>query len=141
ESDDQDNSQSDDEKQTSDGATSESKSGATGYGQLNNFPLAIRYMSDSEGYATGEVPWNAADSAVYDNISGADQEQIYQFIDTLLNFAPLPELLATPDDKNLDDAGKRKVRAILAERYLTAENFAEAKKYIVDPHKQEVVNR
>src|SRR4029077_1694652 len=93
ESDDQDNSQSDDEKQTSDGATSESKSGATGYGQLNNFPLAIRYMSDSEGYPTGEVPWNAADSAVYDNISGADQEQIYQFIDTLLNFAPLPELL------------------------------------------------
>jgi len=141
ESDDQDNSQLDDEKQTSDEATSESESGATGYGQLNNFPLAIRYMSDSEGYPTGEVHWNAADSAVYDNISGADEEQIYQFIDTLLNFAPLPELLATPEDKNLDEAGKRKVRAILAERYLADENFAEAKKYIVDPHQLDLVGR
>jgi TolA-binding protein len=141
ESDDEDHSQSDDQKQTNDEPTSESESGATGYGQLNNFPLAIRYMSDSEGYPAGEVAWNAADSAVYDNISGADQEQIYQFIDTLLNFAPLPELLGTPEDKNLDEAGKRKVRAILAERYLTVENFSEAKKYIVDPHKQEIVNR
>jgi hypothetical protein len=87
------------------------------------------------------VHWNAVDSAVYDNISGADEEQIYQFIDTLLNFAPLPELLTTPEDKNLDDAGKRKVRAILAERYLAAENFGEAKKYIVDPHKQQIVNQ
>jgi TolA-binding protein len=141
ESADEENSKVDDEKQTSDETTSESENGATGYGQLNNFPLATRYMSYSEGYPTGEVPWNAADSAVYHNISGADQEQIYQFIDTLLNFAPLPELLGTPDDKNLDDAGKRKVRAILAERYLAAENFAEAKKYIVDPHQLDFVRR
>jgi hypothetical protein len=98
-------------------------------------------MSNSEGYPDGELHWNVTDSAVYDNISGADQEQIYQFIDTLLNFAPLPELLAAPDDKNLDEAGKRKVRAILAERYLAAENFAEAKNYIVDPHELEVVSR
>ena len=142
ETDDEKNSQSDDEKQTSDETTSESKSGATGYGAINSYPSLTRlYMSDSEGYPAGEVHWNAADSAVYDNISGADQEQIYQFIDTLLNFAPLPELLATPEDKNLDEAGKRKVRATLAERYLTVEDFSEAKKYIVDPHKQEIVNR
>ena len=126
----------------SDENSSESQGGATGYGQLDKFPIATRlYMSNSEGHPVGEVQWNAADSAVYDNISGADEEQIYQFIDTLLNFAPLPELLTTPDDKNLDDAGKRKVRAILAERYLAAENFAEAKKYIVDSHKQEIVDR
>src|SRR5260370_5541837 len=99
------------------------------------------YMSDSEGYPTGEVHWNAVDSTVYDNISGADEEQIYQLIDTLLNFAPLPELLKTAEDKNLDEAGKRKVRAILAERYLAAENFAEAKKYIVDPHQLDLVRR
>ena len=142
ETDDEKNSQSDDEKQTSDETTSESKSGATGYGAINSYPSLTRlYMSDSEGYPAGEVHWNAADSAVYDNISGADQEQVYQFIDTLLNFAPLPELLATPEDKNLDEAGKRKVRATLTERYLTVEDFSEAKKYIVDPHKQEIVNR
>jgi len=140
-SEDENESQPNDEKQSSDASGTASESGATGYGQLNNSPLATRYMSNSEGYPDGELHWNVADSAVYDNISGADQEQIYQFIDTLLNFAPLPELLAAPDDRNLDEAGKRKVRAILAERYLAAENFAEAKKYIVDPHKQEIVSR
>ena len=142
ESDDADNSQADKEKQSSDQNGSESESGATGYGQLYKFPIATRlYMSDSEGYPVGEVHWNAVDSTVYDNISGADEEQIFQFIDTLLNFAPLAELLKAPDDKHLDAAGKRKVRAILAERYLAAENFAEAKKYIADPHELEIVGR
>ena len=153
ESADEDNSASSDEDETtarqpnpgngnSDENSSESENSATGHGQLDKFPIAARlYMSDSQGHPTGEVHWNAADSAVYGNISGADEEQIYQFIDTLLNFAPLPELLTTPEDKNLDNAGKGKVRAILAERYLAAENFAEAKKYIVDPHKQQIVNQ
>src|SRR6266536_1153896 len=142
ESDDADNSQADKEKQSSDENSSESESGATGFGPVESYPLVNRlYMSDSQGYPAGELHWNAADSAVYDNISGADAEQIYQFIDTLLNFAPLPELLRTPEGKNLDDAGKRKVRAILAERYLAAENFAEAKKYVVGPHKQQIVNQ
>src|SRR5438093_13302079 len=98
-------------------------------------------MSDSAGYPTGEAHWNAVDSTVYDNISGADEEQTYQFIDTLLNFAPLPELLTTPEDKNLDETGKRKMRAILVERYLAAENFAEAKKYIVDSGEVQLVSR
>jgi TolA-binding protein len=130
------------ETQTSDNNNSESDSGGTGFGPVDQYPLTSRlYMSDSNGYPTGELQWNVVDSAVYDNISGADEEEIYQFIDTLLNFAPLPELLATPEDKHLDEAGKRKIRAVLAERYLTAENFAEAKKYIVDPHQLEVVNR
>src|SRR6266513_941468 len=142
ESNDEDNSQSSDEQQTSDENSPESESGATGFGAVNNYPMMTRlYMSDSAGYPTGEAHWNAVDSTVYDNISGADEEQIYQFIDTLLNFAPLPELLTTPEDKNLDDAGKRKVRAILAERYLAAENFSEAKKYIVDSHELEIVSR
>src|SRR5206468_2423646 len=142
ESDDADNSQADKEKESSDENSSESESGATGFGPVGSYPLANRlYMSDSQGYPAGEVHWNAADSAVYDDISGADQEQIYQFIDTLLNFAPLPELLTTPEDKNLDETGKRKMRAILAERYLAAENFAEAKKYIVDSRELELVSR
>jgi outer membrane protein assembly factor BamD (BamD/ComL family) len=151
ESADEDNSPSSDEDENadeeesepdgaSDESSSESESHATGYAK-GIYPLARLYMSDSEGYPAGEVQWNAADSAVYGNLSGADEEQIYQFIDTLLNFAPLPELLATPEDKNLDEAGKRKVRAILAERYLAAEDFAEAKNYIVDPHKQQIVDR
>jgi TolA-binding protein len=131
-----------DEQQTSADNNSESESAATGFGAVDQYPLTSRlYMSDSGGYPAGELHWNAVESAVYGNISGADEEQIYQFIDTLLNFAPLPELLATPDDKNLDKAGRRNVRAILAERYLAAENFAEARKYLTDPHQLELVSR
>jgi TolA-binding protein len=141
ESDDEDNSQANDEKQTGDERSSASESGATGYSRFIMSPLAVRYMSVGEGYPAGEREWNAFDSAAYQNISGADEEQIHQFIDTLLNFAPLAELLKAPDDKHLDAAGKRKVRAILAERYLAAENFAEAKKYIADPHELEIVGR
>jgi outer membrane protein assembly factor BamD (BamD/ComL family) len=137
----EDDAEANDEKESSDKNNSEPAGGATGWGRRDNGLFFARYMPDSNGYPAGEREWNALDSAVYENISGADQGQIYQFIDTLLNFAPLPELVATPDDKNLDDAGKRKARAILAERYLAAENFAEAKKYIVDPHELERVSR
>jgi hypothetical protein len=121
---------------------SASESAATGFGPTGQYPLVSRfYMSDSNGYPAGELQWNAVDSAVYGNISGADEEQIYQLIDTLLNFAPLPELLATPDHEHLSKTAKRRVRAILAERYLAAENFAEAKKYITDPQQLGLVNR
>jgi len=129
------------DRPTNDEDNSESKGGATGFGPVDQYPLSRLYMSSGDVYPPGELAWNAVDSAVYDNISGTDEEEIYQFIDTLLNFAPLSELLATPDDKNLDTAGKQKARAILAERYLAAENFAEAKKYITDPHQLEVVKR
>jgi outer membrane protein assembly factor BamD (BamD/ComL family) len=117
------------------------QSGATGFGRLYNASLSARYMPESNVYPAGEVEWNALNSSVYDNLSGADEDEINQFIDALLNFAPLSELLSTPDDKNLDDDGKKKVRAILAERYLAAENFAEAKKYVVDPKHQDLINR
>ena len=141
EADNQDNSQSNGGENTDENG-SESESGATGFGPVDPYPLTSRlYMSDSTGYPAGELHWNAVDSAVYDNMSGADEEEIYQFIDALLNFAPLPELLAAPEDKHLDKEGKQTVRAILGERYLAAENFAEAKKYIVDPHQVEVVGR
>ncbi|HMF46577.1 MAG TPA: outer membrane protein assembly factor BamD [Candidatus Udaeobacter sp.] len=130
------------ENSTGDETNSASESAATGFGPTDKYPLVSRlYMSDSNGYPAGESQWNAVDSAVYGNISGADEEQIYQFIDTLLNFAPLPELVAAPDDKHLSNTGKRNVRAILAERYLAAENFAEAKKYITNPQQLGLVNR
>src|SRR5262249_28366045 len=89
-----DKSQVDADRPTNDDNNSESEGGATGFGRVDQYPLMTRlYMSNSDGYPAGELQWNAVDSAVYDNISGADDEEIYQFIDTLLNFAPLPELL------------------------------------------------
>jgi hypothetical protein len=129
---------------TNDKAEAESsggEGGATGWGSSYNGLISTRYMSDPNGYPAGEREWNARDSAAYDNMSGADEEQIYQVIDTLLNFAPLTELTAAPEDKHLDQDGKQRMRAILGERYLVAENFAEAKKYISDPHRLEVIRR
>ncbi len=118
-----------------------SDDGATGWGKQDpNEWTYTRYMEDSEGYPNGEKDWNVADSSAYQNLSGADEEQVDQLIDTLLNFAPLAELAAAPDDKNLDAEGKQRVRLILAERYLVAENFAEAKKYISDPHRLEIIS-
>src|SRR5215471_13952460 len=117
------------EAQSNDENESGEEAGATGWGPASYSGLATtRFMSNSDSGGAGEKTWNARDSAAYDDMSGADEEQINQFIDTLLNFAPLSELLNAPNDKNLDDTGKRKVLAILGERYLVAENFAEAKK-------------
>ena len=45
----------------------------------------------------------------------------------------MTELATAPDDKNLDEKSRQRVRLILGERYLVNENFAEAKKYITDP--------
>lgn len=119
-----------------------SENGAVGWGKQNpNEWVPVRYMEDSEGYPDGEKEWNVADSAVYPNLSGADEEQVNQLIDTLLNFAPLTELATAPDNKNLDEKAKQRVRLILGERYLAAENFAEAKKYINDAHRLEIIGR
>ncbi len=49
-------------------------------------------------------------------------------IDTLLNFAPLTELATALGAADFSDANKKDLRAVLAERYLAQENFAEAKK-------------
>ena len=123
-------------------AGEKSESGAVGWGKEDpNEWTYTRYMSDSEGYPNGEKEWNVAESAAYPNLSGADEEQVQQLVDTMLNFAPLTELTSAPDDKSLDEDGKERVRLILGERYLAAENFAEAKKYIRDRHRLEIIGR
>ena len=49
-------------------------------------------------------------------------------IDTLINFAPLTELAAAIDHPSFNDVAKGELRAIIAERYLAEENFAEGRK-------------
>jgi len=135
-----DQSETSNEEKTESGEAS--ANGAVGWAKENpNEWTTARYMSDSEGYPAGEKDWNVAESAAYPNLSGADEEQVQQLIDTMLNFAPLTELTSAPDDKNLDEDGKERVRLILGERYLTAENFAQAKKYIRDRHRLEIIGR
>lgn len=72
----------------------------------------------------------STDSAVYPDIRGADAMQIHCVIDTLLNFAPLSELAAAAGDDAFDDKAKKEYNAVIAERYLAAEDFASAKKYM-----------
>ena len=73
-----------------------------------------------------------SDGGIAENIEGVDQEQIDDVIDATLNFAPLAELGKMLDGGDLDDAAKSELRAIMAERYLIAEDFEGAKKYMTD---------
>jgi TolA-binding protein len=102
--------------------------------------LATRF-TDGDTYPTSETDWKMTESSVYPNLSGADEDQIRQFIDTLANFAPLPELVTTLSSRKFEDASKNDLRAILAERYLTIENFAEAKRYLTDPATLKMVSQ
>lgn len=85
--------------------------------------------NEGNNYPQGEDEWKTTESSVFSNITGVVRDEVQQMIDTLLNFAPLPELAAALDNSSLTDIAKRDLRAILAQRYLAAENFSEAKKY------------
>ncbi len=102
--------------------------------------LAGRWTQEGV-YPTGQAEWKMTESSVYPNLSGTDKEQIQQLIDTLLNFAPLPELAAAVGNPSFDTMAKNELRAILAERYLAAENFAEAKKFITASATREMADR
>ncbi len=99
---------------------------------------ALRAVKDISGeqsttgflYPSSYTDLTPTDSGIDPNISGVYVEQIDQVIDTLLNFAPVPELAAALDSPALDAAAKSELRAVLAERCLVAEDFAGAKKYM-----------
>jgi TolA-binding protein len=88
-----------------------------------------RYTT-GETYPNGEEGWNLKESSVYPNLTGADVQQVQQAIDTLLNFAPLTELATALEQPGFRDDNKKELRAIIAQRYLAQENFAEAKKFM-----------
>jgi len=89
-----------------------------------------RYTT-AETYPESEEAWGLKESGVYPNITGADLDQVQQAIDTLLNFAPLTELATAIDSSSFDEAGQKEFRAVIAQRYLAQENFAEARKLMV----------
>ncbi len=96
--------------------------------QSSEMNLGQRY-TDGQEYPNNETDWQMSESSVYPNLSGADEDQIQQFMDALVNFAPLPELEGVIDDPAFNDAEKRELRAIMAERFLAAEDFGKARKY------------
>jgi len=93
------------------------------------------YMADSRytdgvQYPNSLAEWDTSTSSVYPNLSGLDNVQLAETIDTLLNFAPLPELAAALESKDFDDAEKSGISSVLAERYLELEDFASARNYM-----------
>ena len=83
-----------------------------------------------DSHAVDRETWYLQRSAIYPNITGADLDQVQQTIDTLLNFAPLLELSTALESPRLADRDRNEVRAIIAERYLAQENFAQARKFM-----------
>lgn len=103
--------------------------------ELYSLAKTLSTEKDDRTYAfdPGAPPDSAlasTDSAVYPDIRGADALQIQRVIDTLLNFAPLSELTAAAGNDAFDDKAKKEFNAVIAERYLAAEDFASAKKYM-----------
>lgn len=99
-----------------------------GLGGDSDYLRRMRYNTWGNTYPASLETWDMRSSAVYPNLSGAALEQIEEAIDTLLNFAPCSELASALD--RLGSTARNEVRAVLAERYLTQENFADAQKFL-----------
>ena len=113
-----------------DSETTEEEEDAKKSDSDNSFEYSISRYTASETYPESEEQWDLKESSVYPNLTGADVEQIQQAIDTLLNFAPLTELATAVADPSFSEENKKEFRAIIAQRYLAQENFAEAKKFM-----------
>lgn len=92
--------------------------------------LQTRYVSGTN-YPDSLQGWEMQKSAVYPNITGSELEEIQEAIDTLLNFAPLPELASAASSDQLAETARQELRSVIAQRYLAQENFAEAQKFLV----------
>jgi TolA-binding protein len=90
-----------------------------------------RYVSGTS-YPDSLREWEMQKSAVYPNISGSEFKEIQEAIDTLLNFAPLPELATAVTNDGLAQTAREELRRVIAQRYLAQENFAEAGKFLQD---------
>jgi len=75
------------------------------------------------------------------NNSDAEPEQVRQLIDTLYNFAPINELESVASRRDLLPEVGAEFRAVLAQRYLAAEQFSEAEKYFPPGDRQLVASR
>ena len=97
--------------------------------------LSVQYPGE-EVYPSADGALSAARSVLQRDTSGAEAAALAQIADTLLNFAPLPELAAAlspsadPGKAPLEGVEAANLRAVLVQRWLAEEeNFAEARKY------------
>lgn len=63
-------------------------------------------------------------------VGPASPGQVLQLLDTVLNFAPLPELAAAIKATGMPEAARMELRSIVAVRHLAAERFAEARPFM-----------
>jgi TolA-binding protein len=91
-----------------------------------------RYVSGTS-YPDSLREWEMQKSAVYPNITGSEFEELQEAIDTLLNFAPLPEIASAVTNDRLAQSARDEVRRVIAQRYLAQENFGEAQKFLTNP--------
>ena len=57
-------------------------------------------------------------------------DQVKQMVDAMLNFAPLPELASVLENKEADPDGFSQLKAIIAARAVSHEDFANARKFM-----------
>ena len=91
-----------------------------------------RYVSGTS-YPDSLREWEMEKSAVYPNITGSEFEELQEAIDTLLNFAPLPEIATAVTNDRLSQSARDELRKVVAQRYLAQENFGEAQKFLTNP--------
>lgn len=95
--------------------------------ELKELERTAAPLNESDGvYPPGDDQLKITDSTRSPNISNADAGQIAQLIDTLLNFAPLPELDKVLKENAADNAVKEELEEVMIERYLAQEDFAAA---------------
>jgi TolA-binding protein len=98
------------------------------------------YADTTNPYPPSDDSLEITDSPLTRDISAAESEQISQLIDTIYNFAPLPEIAASLA-KRIDEPLNVEIRAVLGMRYLEEENFAQAKKFMTEAQFQLVGQR
>ena len=96
--------------------------------ELNNL-AGTDSFSDS-CYPPGDDQLKLTDSPIQPDIANAEKDQVRQLVDTMLNFAPLPELAAALDDGSIDPAFAAELKTIIATRALSQEDFATARKFM-----------
>ena len=104
--------------------------------------LALRTLlpkpaAEKKPDAAGQPDANEAEEETFSDdestsqiLYGIDVNQVRALIDTLLNFAPIAELVAPTRNPKLDPVERLSITEAIAQRLLAREQFDEAKKYL-----------
>lgn len=109
--------------------------------EMKGKPESESESRTTDPYPSSDAALDFTASSITRDISGAESEQIAQLIDTIYNFAPLSEIALALETEGVEESWRIEIRAVLAQRHLQAENFAEAKKFMSAAQYQLVAGR